>query len=29
VTAHYAKEKTSDLVRQSFGGGSYVMEKNK
>jgi len=27
VTAHYAKEKTSDLVRQSFGGGSYVMEK--
>jgi len=21
VTAHYAKEKTSDLVRQSFGGG--------
>jgi len=21
VTAHYAREKTSDLVRQSFGGG--------
>jgi len=21
VTAHYAKEKTSDLVRQTFGGG--------
>lgn len=28
VTSHYAKEKTSDLVRATFGGGSYVMEKH-
>jgi len=24
VTAHYAREKTSDLVRQSFGGGAVM-----
>lgn len=28
VTSHYAKEKTSDLVRAAYGGGSYVMQKS-